>query len=286
MSKCLYDKVIVIGAGKIVGDVIGDLVEEMDELGYSVEYIKYEPNMMPLPKRLAEKITTYDMPEKNEVTDYLKSQSEKVFVVSAGNNYIFPKSVVSMSNIFIINFHNALLPNYRGRNAPTWAIYYGEKISGPTWHIVTSGVDEGGILFQKECPINDDMKAYELARDIMLASHEGFSSIFKKLLTGEYVETKLQSVNEGKMYYSYDVPNGGRFEMTDSPKDIYRLLRATDYGLTRFLPYMKTELPGIGEVEIVSYKKRNADKLPAEKPDNSVWIKLDRENVLELKYKQ
>lgn len=283
-NNCIYEKIIVIGYGKIVNDILRELIQSQDLFGYKVEYIRHEASMVPFPKTITEKIVIHEMPEKKDVTNYLLSVSEKTLIVSAGNNFIFPKSVLDKENIFVINFHNALLPNYRGRNAASWAIYYNEKESGPTWHIATSGVDEGGILYQKKCPIHEDMKAYELARDIMLAAFEGFKQIYKNILTGQSMAIKPQSKEEGKMFYSYDVPNDGWFSLNDNPADIYRLLRATDYGLVRFFPYMKTKLPNEDEVEIISYKKRKNEDLI--NGDNMIQLPLSKGETLEMEYRK
>ena len=276
----IYDKIIVIGTGKIVHDVLKEITEKQDKYKYETEFIKYEPNIMPLPKKLAEKINQYNIPDRKSVTEHFLDESGSVLVVSAGNNYIFPRSVVEKENITIINFHNALLPKYRGRNAATWAIYFGEEESGPTWHMVNEKVDEGGILYQKKCPVNDDMKAYELARDIMIAAYEGFRQLFEPLLRGLPIKTRPQGVDEGKMYYSYDIPHDGWFDIDDDPKDIYRLLRATDYGLTRVFPYMRAKMKDGKETEIVSYKKVKKNEI---KEKEGIFIDLDEEHYLELK---
>ena len=74
----------------------------------------------------------------------------------------FQKKIVSSENIVIINFHNALLPELPGRNAPSWSIYEGKDYTGITWHYVTEGVDEGDIIVQKKCDVTADIRAYEL----------------------------------------------------------------------------------------------------------------------------
>ena len=62
------------------------------------------------------------MPPK-ELRLFLSQQEAKILLLSAHNSYIFPKEIVEKENFTIINFHNAYLPNYRGRNAPTWEIF-------------------------------------------------------------------------------------------------------------------------------------------------------------------
>ena len=129
-------------------------------------------------------------------------------------------------NITIINFHNALLPNYPGRNAPSWVIYRGEAQTGITWHYVTAGVDEGNIIIQKTCEIGPDTKAYELAEKLMDLACEGYFACFDAVLE-EGVEAKAQELlPERKLYRSTQMPGDGFLDLGEEPEKIYRLLRS------------------------------------------------------------
>ena len=47
-----------------------------------------------------------------------------------------------------LNFHNGLLPKYRGLNSSSFAILKKEKFHGATWHKLDKGIDTGKIAFQ------------------------------------------------------------------------------------------------------------------------------------------
>jgi methionyl-tRNA formyltransferase len=47
-----------------------------------------------------------------------------------------------------VNYHNGLLPGYRGVASTEWSIYEGVDRSGFTFHRMTVGIDEGPVLMQ------------------------------------------------------------------------------------------------------------------------------------------
>ncbi len=52
-----------------------------------------------------------------------------------------------------VNYHNGLLPKYRGLKATAWSMYHGEKDTGFTFHHMTEDFDEGAILLQDTVPL-------------------------------------------------------------------------------------------------------------------------------------
>ena len=55
-----------------------------------------------------------------------------------------------------INFHDSLLPKYRGVEATGWSKYKGERETGFTFHYMNEKYDDGSILLQKKIMINKD----------------------------------------------------------------------------------------------------------------------------------
>lgn len=65
-----------------------------------------------------------------------------------------------------VNYHNSLLPNYRGVSATGWSIYEKAGVSGFTFHLMTEDVDGGPILTQGSVPLHErsTAPAVELAK--------------------------------------------------------------------------------------------------------------------------
>ena len=278
-----FHKVIVIGYGKVTGEVLQYVCDQKKEYGYEIQFIEHEVHSLSITEKICaeNEIPFYRITDKKELADYLDKIAERTLIISASNNFLFPASLVEKKHITIINFHNALLPEYPGRNAPTWVIYMGEKKTGITWHYVTAGVDEGSIIIQKRCEIGDDTKAYELTEHLMDLASEAFRESFADVMA-ESVNARPQGFDpKRKMYRSYEVPANGFFELTDSPENIYRLLRSVDYGKNDIFPSMHTMIDG-KEAEILRYRKITPDKRKEEK--GFLYLQLDDGNLLKMKF--
>ena len=259
--RTTFQKIVILGYGKVTGEVLQYVYDRKAEYGYELEFIEHEIHSLSITEKICSEngIPFMRITDKKELAALLNDIAEKTLIISASNNFLFPASLVEKPNITIINFHNALLPNYPGRNAPTWVIYKGEKETGITWHYVTAGVDEGNIIIQKRCEITEDMKAYELTEQLMDLADEAFRESFADIMS-ECMETREQGFDpDRRMYRSYEVPSDGFFELTDKPDDIYRLLRSVDYGKNDIFPPMETMIDG-KRAQILRYRKITAEK--------------------------
>lgn len=283
-TKTTFQKVVILGYGKVTGEVLQYVYDRKAEYGYELEFIEHEIHPLSITEKICSEndIPFMRITDKKELAAVLNGITERALIISASNNFLFPASLVDKPNIMIINFHNALLPDYPGRNAPTWVIYMGEKETGITWHYVTAGVDEGNIIIQKRCEITDDVKAYELTEKLMDLAGEAFRESFEDIMS-ENVETREQGFNPGRrMYRSYEVPSDGFFELTDKPEDIYRLLRSVDYGKNEIFPLMKTMIDG-REAEVLRYRRISIDKRI--EGEGLLYLPLEGDTLLKLKYR-
>lgn len=284
MGKIDFKRIIVIGYGYITGEVIKYINEQFAKDVDTIEYIEHEVHEFNTAKSycLDKQIENRTIENKNELTDYLSRINSKTLIISASNNYLIPISILDSEYVTAMNFHNALLPKFPGRNAPSWAIFEGEKETGITWHYVTGRVDAGNIIIQKKTSIDDDIKAYELASVLMNIAFEGFKECIEDVLC-EQVGAQVQTVAAGrKMYLSKDVPGDAKFDISDSWEYIYRLLRATDYAKYDIFPNVTTVVDG-KTVRVVRYKI--VEKQAAKKDAGFLLIPIDESKVLQIKYK-
>lgn len=281
----MYERIVIIGYGQIANDVLGFVHGRQVHYGYALEFIEHDIYPFNAMEEIcrAKGVLFKRIIDDSELGIYLCTLHETTLIISANNNYLFPKELVRKENITIINFHNALLPNYPGRNATTWVIYRGEKETGITWHYVTEGVDEGDIIIQKRYVIEEDVKAYELAEALMRLAFEGFMQIFDMVFRGTANRSPQCFVQNRKVYNSKEIPGNGKFCMTDDPQEIYSLLRSVDYGKMDILPHLRTTYHG-EEIEISRYIKINKEKI--KEGPNLLYLPLDENNVLKMKYKR
>lgn len=282
--KTDFKRIVVIGYGKAAGEILKYIADRQADYGYRLEFIEHELHALSVTKQICEErnIPFSTLQDKRELGAYLNEIGEKTLIVSASNNYLFPASLVRRENITIINFHNALLPDYPGRNAPSWVIYHDEKRTGITWHYVTAGVDEGNIIIQKTCEIGPDTKAYELTERLMGLACEGFRECFDAVLE-ERAETRPQNFLPGRrMYRSTEIPGEGFLNLRAEPERIYRLLRSVDYGKTGVFPPLQTTVEG-ARAEILRYRKIPLEKKKEE--TDTLYLPLAEGNLLKIKYR-
>jgi methionyl-tRNA formyltransferase len=79
-------------------------------------------------------------------------------VLILGFSWKVPDDVLALPRIGTVNWHGALLPNYRGRGdwALQWMLRNDEPAYGITFHWVDADWDTGPILTQGPVPIEDD----------------------------------------------------------------------------------------------------------------------------------
>ncbi|MCM1174301.1 MAG: hypothetical protein NC341_04530 [Blautia sp.] len=278
-----FQRIVIIGYGKITGEIITYVMKRREEYGYRLEAVEHEAHSLSITEKLCREagVPFARIENKKELAAYLDSFSEKTLIVSASNNFLFPKPFVEKENITIVNFHNALLPAYPGRNAPSWAIFMGEKETGVTWHYVTAGVDEGNIIVQKRCEIGADTKAYELAEQLMELARAAFTECFDAVLA-ERAEARPQRFDEKRrMYRSCETPADGFFKITEEPERIYRLLRSMDYGKNGIFQPARTVIDG-KRAEVLRYRKIAGEKREAE---GFLFLPLADGNLLKIKYR-
>ena len=153
---------------------------------------------------------------------------------SASNTYIFPDFITDNKNIKVINYHPALLSKHLGRNAEAWAIYEQDRIVGITWHEVTSEIDKGAILAEREIELADDITSLRLMTKQYQLGFAAFKQMIGGVMRGEEGCTK-KCLNYGKMHYSFQKPNDGILDPSWDAGKISAFLRCMDYGSLKIL---------------------------------------------------
>ena len=124
-----------------------------------------------------------------EVIEKLKEYNID-FVVLAGFLWLIPAELINTFPSAIINIHPALLPKYGGKGM------YGSKVhesvianreieSGITIHYVNEKYDNGNIIFQAKCRIEDGETPDSLAEKIHQLEYEHFPRVIKDIIEGE-----------------------------------------------------------------------------------------------------
>jgi len=70
----------------------------------------------------------------------------------------------------VVNFHNGLLPEYRGLGASAWSLYNGEERSGFSFHRMTAGLDDGPVLVDGAVPVDERTREAEAEERKLVAA--------------------------------------------------------------------------------------------------------------------
>jgi methionyl-tRNA formyltransferase len=145
--------------------------------------------------------------------------------------YVVKAEVVAAPRIGSFNVHPGPLPEYKGLNAPSWAILHGEREHGVTVHWMDAGIDTGEIAYEARFPIAPDETAFTLSAKGVRAA----IPLLRRLLEAAAAEPpaiprEKQRAVPGR-YYGREAPNGGRIDWSERAEEVERFVRAADYGL-------------------------------------------------------
>lgn len=115
-------------------------------------------------------------------------------IVLAGFLKILDSSIIRRYPYRIINLHPSLLPcfggpGFYGARVHEAVIKSGSKFSGATVHFVTEDVDQGPIILQEICTVEDHDTSETLAEKIHSIEHSLIVKSIKKILDGKFEVT-------------------------------------------------------------------------------------------------
>jgi hypothetical protein len=84
-----------------------------------------------------------------------------------------------------VNYHNSLLPKYRGLRATAWSLYYRDSESGFTFHYMTEKIDDGRILLQRALPITPGISYRELEINKALLARSCLDKVLGMVILGK-----------------------------------------------------------------------------------------------------
>ncbi len=113
-------------------------------------------------------------------------------IVLAGFLWLVPENLLRTFKNRIINIHPALLPKYGGKGMYGMKVHdavkkSGDEVSGITIHFVNERYDEGEIIFQAECPVEQGDTPESIAEKVHELEYRYYPKVIEKLLYEEGV---------------------------------------------------------------------------------------------------
>jgi phosphoribosylglycinamide formyltransferase-1 len=132
--------------------------------------------------------TRNDFYDNDKVLDNLLDRKID-FIILAGFLWLIPVNLIKKFPNRIINIHPALLPKYGGKGmygmkVHEAVIHNKESESGISIHYVNEAYDEGEIIFQAKCTVDDGESPDSLASKIHKLEYEHFPAVIEKVALG------------------------------------------------------------------------------------------------------
>jgi len=141
--------------------------------------------------------------------------------------HVLPPVLVAAPRIGSFNLHPGPLPAYAGLNAPSWAIYHGERTHAVTVHWMDQGIDTGSIAYEALVEISEDDTGFSLTAKCVRAGLPLLQALLTAAANGTVPQWPQQ---QGiRRYYGREVPQGGRIDWTKPAARIIDFIRASDY---------------------------------------------------------
>ncbi len=173
-------KVVFLGAKEIGRKCLTELFARQEELGFMLLSVGTSPK--------GEGVREFCMRHKilmiADLDELLSLDFDILFCVQY-HQILKPQHIFCAKEI-AFNLHLAPLPEYRGCNQFSFAIFNEDKEFGVSIHKIDEGIDSGDIAFEKRFLIPKDCFVEEL---VELASEYGFrlfANHLKQMIKGEY----------------------------------------------------------------------------------------------------
>ena len=130
--------------------------------------------------------TKDDLNESSKVHDVLKDYNASIIVL-AGFLLKIPLYMIEAYPNSILNIHPALLPKYGGKgmygmNVHTAVVENKEEKTGITIHYVNENYDEGAIIFQATCDIDEHDLPEDVKTKVQALELRHFPSVIESII--------------------------------------------------------------------------------------------------------
>ena len=182
------------------------------------------------PSAVAEQATLLGLPilkpvtlKGEEIQGVLRAIAPEVMVVAA-YGLMLPQSVLDIPKYGCINIHGSLLPRWRGAAPVQRAIEAGDTETGIAIMQMNAGLDTGGVLLARTCPIALDDTSGTLFEKLTLTATAAIIDALEELPSVEAIAQPAEGVTYAKKISKSET----RIGWDQSASDIERRLRAFD----------------------------------------------------------
>jgi len=150
-------------------------------------------------------------------------------IYSVEYHKIIKQNHIDRANDIAVNLHLGPLPDYRGCNQFSFAIFNQAKVFGVTVHQIGAGIDSGDILFEDRFDIPANIWVEELYAMGAERGQALFERTLERIIRAEYVRMPQDSFKdrEKKIYYRKDINTLKCIDLSEDEDTITRRIRST-----------------------------------------------------------
>jgi methionyl-tRNA formyltransferase len=166
--------------------------------------------------------------------------------------FVIRPEIVAAPRWGSFNLHPGPLPRYAGLNAPSWAIYRGERSHGVTMHRMLAGIDTGAIAYQMLFDIEETDTGFSVSAKCIKF---GMELIGKLLETAARDPLEIPAIEQDlnhREYFGKGTPEEGWLAWSRPAREIFNFVRAADY--SPFPSPWRAPRSRIGDLEIAFVK--------------------------------
>lgn len=143
--------------------------------------------------------------------------------------FVIKPEIVMAPRLGSYNLHPGPLPRYAGLNAPSWAIYRGEKSHGVTLHRMLAGIDTGPIAYQALFGIDDSDTGFSLSAKCIKTGIELIRQLLESAATDPAGIPQIEQDVSRREYFGKGTPHDGWVRWDQAARDVVNFVRAANY---------------------------------------------------------
>jgi len=150
-------------------------------------------------------------------------------ILNVHSLFLVHESILGAAALGAFNLHPGPLPQYAGLNAPSWAIYNGERQHAVTLHRMARGIDTGDVAFEHRFDITSQDTGLSVALRCVQFGIPLVLQLIELAARDPAAIPRIRQDPGQRRYYGRTVPQEGRIFWDQPARRIFDFVRACDY---------------------------------------------------------
>jgi methionyl-tRNA formyltransferase len=157
-------------------------------------------------------------------------RAEKVdILLNVHSLFVIKPEIVAAPRWGSFNLHPGPLPRYAGLNAPSWAIYRGERSHGVTLHRMLAGIDTGSIAYHALFDIGENDNGLSVSAKCIKFGLELIGQLLDTAAKNPKAIPFIEQDLARREYFGRGTPEDGWLAWSRPARDVFNFVRAADY---------------------------------------------------------